>query len=213
MFLVGDAAHIVPPTGAKGLNLAAADVRILYRALVEYFRTGSIDLIDRYSETCLRRIWKAVRFSWWFTSMTHRFSDDHFAHRLQLAELDYFTSSERGPHEHRRELRRTSRSRWAVTRSCGENPRAPLCRHHRARLLPKGIDLSDVYAKADALKGVVDAFNLTESPRARMAIDPRSVGRLLMERGVEPIVQVTCAGPQSNRHSGGSARSGRARSR
>jgi p-hydroxybenzoate 3-monooxygenase len=93
LFLVGDAAHIVPPTGAKGLNLAAADVRVLYRALVEYYRTGSNEFIDRYSEQCLRRIWKAVRFSWWFTSLTHRFSDDRFSHRLQLAELDYLTGS------------------------------------------------------------------------------------------------------------------------
>jgi p-hydroxybenzoate 3-monooxygenase len=96
LFLVGDAAHVVPPTGAKGLNLAAGDVRTLYRALIEYFRTGKSDLIDCYSQTCLRRIWKAVRFSWWFTTMTHRFSDDDFAHRLQLAELDYFTSSRAG---------------------------------------------------------------------------------------------------------------------
>jgi len=93
LFLVGDAAHIVPPTGAKGLNLAAADVRVLYRALVEHYRTGNNELMDRYSEQCLRRIWKAVRFSWWFTSLTHRFSDDRFSHRLQLAELDYLTGS------------------------------------------------------------------------------------------------------------------------
>jgi p-hydroxybenzoate 3-monooxygenase len=93
LFLVGDAAHIVPPTGAKGLNLAAADVRVLYRALVEYYRTGSTHLIDRYSDQCLRRIWKAVRFSWWFTSLTHKFSEDPFNHRLQLAELDYLTGS------------------------------------------------------------------------------------------------------------------------
>jgi p-hydroxybenzoate 3-monooxygenase len=93
LFLVGDAAHIVPPTGAKGLNLAAADVRVLYQALVEYYRTGGSDLIDRYSEQCLRRIWKAVRFSWWFTSLTHKFSEDPFNHRLQLAELDYLTGS------------------------------------------------------------------------------------------------------------------------
>jgi p-hydroxybenzoate 3-monooxygenase len=93
LFLVGDAAHIVPPTGAKGLNLAAADVRVLYPALVEYYRTGRTELIDRYSELCLRRIWKAVRFSWWFTSLTHKFSEDPFAHRLQLAELDYLTGS------------------------------------------------------------------------------------------------------------------------
>jgi p-hydroxybenzoate 3-monooxygenase len=93
LFLVGDAAHIVPPTGAKGLNLAAADVRVLYRALSEYYRTGRRDLIERYSEQCLRRIWKAVRFSWWFTSITHKFSEDPFNHRLQLAELDYLTGS------------------------------------------------------------------------------------------------------------------------
>jgi p-hydroxybenzoate 3-monooxygenase len=93
MFLVGDAAHIVPPTGAKGLNLAAADVRVLYQALVARYRTGRTDLIDRYSERCLRRIWMAERFSWWFTSVTHKFSDDAFAHRLQLAELDYLTGS------------------------------------------------------------------------------------------------------------------------
>jgi p-hydroxybenzoate 3-monooxygenase len=93
LFLVGDAAHIVPPTGAKGLNLAAADVRVLYQALVEYYRSGRRDLIERYSEQCLRRIWKAVRFSWWFTSVTHKFSEDPFSHRLQLAELDYLSGS------------------------------------------------------------------------------------------------------------------------
>jgi p-hydroxybenzoate 3-monooxygenase len=93
LFLVGDAAHIVPPTGAKGLNLAAADVRVLYRALVEYYRTARAALLDRYSEVALRRTWKAVRFSWWFTSIMHKFSDDPFNHRLQLAELDYLSNS------------------------------------------------------------------------------------------------------------------------
>ena len=93
LFLVGDAAHIVPPTGAKGLNLAAADVRVLYQALVEYYRTSRTDLLGRYSELALRRAWLAVRFSWWFTSITHKFSDDPFAHRLQLAELDYLSAS------------------------------------------------------------------------------------------------------------------------
>jgi p-hydroxybenzoate 3-monooxygenase len=93
LFLVGDAAHIVPPTGAKGLNLAAGDVRILFRALVHHYRHGSAEWLDRYSAECLRRTWKAVRFSWWFTSIMHRFSDDPFAHRLQLAELDYLTGS------------------------------------------------------------------------------------------------------------------------
>ncbi len=94
LFLVGDAAHIVPPTGAKGLNLAAADVRVLYQALVEYYRSGSSTLIDEYSARALARVWKATRFSWWFTSMTHKFSDDSFAHKLQLAELDYLASSD-----------------------------------------------------------------------------------------------------------------------
>jgi p-hydroxybenzoate 3-monooxygenase len=93
LFLVGDAAHIVPPTGAKGLNLAAADVRVLHRALAEFYQHGSSTGIDGYSETCLRRTWKAVRFSWWFTSMTHKFSDDAFNHRVQLAELDYLSGS------------------------------------------------------------------------------------------------------------------------
>ncbi len=93
LFLVGDAAHIVPPTGAKGLNLAAADVRVLYQALAEYYRTGRRALLEDYSQRCLERVWKAVRFSWWFTSITHKFSDDPFAHRLQLAELEYLTGS------------------------------------------------------------------------------------------------------------------------
>jgi p-hydroxybenzoate 3-monooxygenase len=93
LFLAGDAAHIVPPTGAKGLNLAAADVRILYQAFVERYRTGREELLDGYSARCLRRIWMAERFSWWFTSLTHKFPQDAFAHRLQLAELDYLTGS------------------------------------------------------------------------------------------------------------------------
>ncbi len=94
LFLVGDAAHIVPPTGAKGLNLAAADVRVLARGLTEYFRDGERRLIDRYSEICLRRVWKAVRFSWWFTSQMHKFGSDPIEHRLQLAELDYLSGSQ-----------------------------------------------------------------------------------------------------------------------
>jgi p-hydroxybenzoate 3-monooxygenase len=94
LFLAGDAAHIVPPTGAKGMNLAVADVRILARALAEFYSSGRTDLLDAYSETCLRRVWKASRFSWWMTSMLHRFHDeDDFRYRLQLAELDYVTSS------------------------------------------------------------------------------------------------------------------------
>jgi p-hydroxybenzoate 3-monooxygenase len=94
LFLAGDAAHIVPPTGAKGLNLAVADVCVLSRALAGFYRAGDADLLDRYSETCLRRVWKAQRFSWWMTSMLHRFpGSDAFQHRVQLAELDYVTSS------------------------------------------------------------------------------------------------------------------------
>lgn len=96
MFLVGDAAHIVPPTGAKGLNLAASDVYTLYNILRKRYQEGRLDLIDRYSEICLRRIWKAERFSWWMTSILHKFSDDPFNQRIQEAELDYFTSSEAG---------------------------------------------------------------------------------------------------------------------
>jgi p-hydroxybenzoate 3-monooxygenase len=93
LFLAGDAAHIVPPTGAKGLNLAAGDVRELYGALVEFFRTGQRELLDGYSRRCLTRIWKAERFSWWFTALTHRLSEDDFERRLQLAELDYLAGS------------------------------------------------------------------------------------------------------------------------
>ncbi len=94
LLLAGDAAHIVPPTGAKGLNLAIADVRVLARALSEFLRAGKRDLLDRYSEICVRRTWKVQRFSWWMTSMLHRFHDDPgFDQRRQLAELDYVTSS------------------------------------------------------------------------------------------------------------------------
>jgi p-hydroxybenzoate 3-monooxygenase len=94
LFLAGDAAHIVPPTGAKGLNLAVADVRVLARALGEFYTRGDTDLLARYSEICLRRVWKVQRFSWWMTSLLHRFADDNrFDQRRQLAELDYLTSS------------------------------------------------------------------------------------------------------------------------
>jgi p-hydroxybenzoate 3-monooxygenase len=93
LFLAGDAAHIVPPTGAKGMNLAVADVRVLARALAEFYSSGRFDQLDAYSETCLRRVWKAQRFSWWMTSMLHSFGEDAFQHRLQLAELDYVTTS------------------------------------------------------------------------------------------------------------------------
>jgi p-hydroxybenzoate 3-monooxygenase len=94
LFLAGDSAHIVPPTGAKGLNLAVSDVQILARALKHFYDTGIRDLLDTYSEVCLRRVWKVQRFSWWMTSMLHRFPDENpFDHRRQLAELDYVTSS------------------------------------------------------------------------------------------------------------------------
>ncbi len=93
LFLAGDAAHIVPPTGAKGLNLAAADVRVLARALAAFYRERRTDLLDRYSDTCLRRVWKAQRFSWWMTSMLHRGAGGAFADQIQLAELDYVTGS------------------------------------------------------------------------------------------------------------------------
>jgi p-hydroxybenzoate 3-monooxygenase len=94
LFLAGDAAHIVPPTGAKGLNLAAADVHVLARALAEFYASRRTALLEAYSDTCLRRIWKAQRFSWWMTSMLHRFPGRNpFDDQLQLAELDYVTSS------------------------------------------------------------------------------------------------------------------------
>jgi p-hydroxybenzoate 3-monooxygenase len=94
MFLLGDAAHIVPPTGAKGLNLAVADVRVLKQALGDFYKDRKTEGLDRYSETCLRRVWKVQRFSWWMTSMLHRFpNEDGFQHHLHLAELDYVTSS------------------------------------------------------------------------------------------------------------------------
>jgi p-hydroxybenzoate 3-monooxygenase len=94
LFLVGDAAHIVPPTGAKGLNLAAADVRVLSRALVEFYRNGSATLLEEYSARALSRVWSATRFSWWFTLLMHRFSADPFARRMQSAELEYLASSD-----------------------------------------------------------------------------------------------------------------------
>ncbi|MDR5905296.1 4-hydroxybenzoate 3-monooxygenase [Franzmannia qiaohouensis] len=97
LFLVGDAAHIVPPTGAKGLNLAASDVSTLYSLMCKVYHEGRSDLIDRYSETCLRRVWKAERFSWWMTSMLHKFSEEEdFGARMQQAELDYVTGSRAG---------------------------------------------------------------------------------------------------------------------
>ncbi|EDP64264.1 p-Hydroxybenzoate hydroxylase, FAD dependent monooxygenase [alpha proteobacterium BAL199] len=99
LFLAGDAAHIVPPTGAKGLNLAVADVRVLAEAFAEHFRDGSSAGIDGYSERALKRVWKAQRFSWWFSAQLHRYDGaEPFARRLQLAELDYLTGSEAASH-------------------------------------------------------------------------------------------------------------------
>ncbi|WP_342247222.1 4-hydroxybenzoate 3-monooxygenase [Pseudomonas sp. OTU5201] len=97
LFLLGDAAHIVPPTGAKGLNLAASDVNTLLRILVKVYGDGRTDLLEQYSAICLRRIWKAERFSWWMTSLLHRFPDtDAFGRRMQQTELDYYVGSEAG---------------------------------------------------------------------------------------------------------------------
>ena len=94
LFLAGDAAHSVPPTGAKGLNLAIADVRVLARGLADFYAAGRLEALSRYSETCLRRIWKAQRFSTWMTSLLHRFEGaTPFDQRRQLADLDYVTSS------------------------------------------------------------------------------------------------------------------------
>jgi len=94
LFLLGDAAHIVPPTGAKGMNLAIADVRVLARGLVEFYKERKRESLQEYTQRCLRRIWKAQRFSWWMTSMLHRFpQEDSFLHNIHHAELDYVTSS------------------------------------------------------------------------------------------------------------------------
>jgi p-hydroxybenzoate 3-monooxygenase len=94
LFLAGDAAHIVPPTGAKGLNLAASDILVLGRALKHFYETRDRSWLDDYSATCLRRVWKAQRFSWWMTTLLHRSPDEtSFDHQRQLADLDYVTSS------------------------------------------------------------------------------------------------------------------------
>jgi p-hydroxybenzoate 3-monooxygenase len=96
LFLAGDAGHIVPPTGAKGLNLAASDIYYLSRAFIAYYKDKRTDLLDKYSETALRRVWKAIRFSWWYTSLLHKYDDDLMTRRLQIAELDYIVGSEAG---------------------------------------------------------------------------------------------------------------------
>jgi p-hydroxybenzoate 3-monooxygenase len=94
LFLAGDSAHIVPPTGAKGMNLAVADVHVLARALAVFFKSRREDLLAAYSQTCLKRVWRAEHFSWWMTSLLHRFpGDDAFGHRLQRSQLDYVVGS------------------------------------------------------------------------------------------------------------------------
>jgi p-hydroxybenzoate 3-monooxygenase len=94
LYLAGDAAHIVPPTGAKGMNLAIHDVRVLAEAIVDWYRTGSRALLDDYSAACLRRVWRAEHFSWWMTHMLHRSdADDDFGRRLQLSQLRYVITS------------------------------------------------------------------------------------------------------------------------
>jgi p-hydroxybenzoate 3-monooxygenase len=96
LFLAGDAGHIVPPTGAKGLNLAASDIYYLSRALIAWYKDKRTDLLDRYSDAALRRVWKAVRFSWWYTSLLHKLDEEPMSRRLQVSELDYLTVSEAG---------------------------------------------------------------------------------------------------------------------
>ncbi len=94
LFLAGDAAHIVPPTGAKGMNLAVADVAVLSEALGHWYATGSETGLDEYSQTALRRVWRAQHFSWWMTSMLHRFPDDDpYQAQLQLSQLRYTVAS------------------------------------------------------------------------------------------------------------------------
>ena len=94
MFLVGDAAHIVPPTGAKGLNLAASDVHYLSEALIDHYKNKDSHGLDTYSERALARVWKSVRFSWWMTNLLHRFDDGDFNRRIQQADLEYLASSD-----------------------------------------------------------------------------------------------------------------------
>ena len=107
LYLAGDAAHIVPPTGAKGMNLAMNDVRVLADALVAWYRDGSEEPLDAYTGTCLRRVWRAQHFSWWMTSMPHRFpDDDQFQRRLQVAQPAWVTSSRAAARGLGRELHR-----------------------------------------------------------------------------------------------------------
>jgi len=97
LFIAGDAAHIVPPTGAKGLNLAASDIHYLSEGFIDYYANGNSLGLDRYSQRALNRVWKAIRFSWWFTHLTHRFPNSETSvldRKLQIAELDYLVNSE-----------------------------------------------------------------------------------------------------------------------
>jgi p-hydroxybenzoate 3-monooxygenase len=94
LFLAGDAAHIVPPTGAKGLNLAASDIHYVSAGLIEYYATGKTTGLDAYSERALRRVWQAERFSWWMTHLLHRFPDSgSFGEKIQAAELEHLVGS------------------------------------------------------------------------------------------------------------------------
>ena len=118
LFLAGDSAHIVPPTGAKGLNLAASDVLVLARAMKAFYERGRTEWLDEYSDVCLRRVWKAQRFSWWMTSTLHRSPDGNaFDHQRQIADLDYLTSSRAAMTSLARRCgcRRKSRSNQQIT--------------------------------------------------------------------------------------------------
>jgi len=109
LYLVGDAAHIVPRTGAKGMKLAIADVYVLSDAIAEYFKSGKTQALESYSDRCLKRVWRSEHFSWWMTSMLPRFAgNDLFQQRLQLSQLDYVTSSEAAATQSGRELHRLS---------------------------------------------------------------------------------------------------------
>ena len=132
LFLAGDAAHIVPATGAKGLNLAVHDVRVLADALTERYRTGANDLLDAYSARCLRRVWRVQDFSSFMSSMLHRFPDDDgFVGRLQRAQLEYVTGSEAAARQPRRELRRPAPTHERRRSMSDQTPRARLPRRGR----------------------------------------------------------------------------------
>jgi p-hydroxybenzoate 3-monooxygenase len=119
LFLAGDAGHIVPPTGAKGLNLAATDVKYLAAALIEHYRDGSAAGLDTYSERCLRRVWRAERFCWWFTAILHRFPDEGpIGNKLQNAELDYLFHSDHA-------ARTVAENYVGLPLDFGDEPRSP----------------------------------------------------------------------------------------